>query len=380
MRKCTLCFLIAIVAIARPVAADEDFSVVVNPRTGQTVLRNDSNSAVNIDGYLFVADSNVFSTGSWSSLTDNATPGWLEGQATTKILSEVNLTSSLSVPANGTVPLGSPYNVVNPTAIGQPEPEFDFTFSIEGVGVFNGDVEFENDNNIVLVVDPATGAATLENQSTFNVNINSYVIQSATGVLDTEGWTSLETSLGVPGGWAASTGAATRIAEGNLFGSTFVAANGGSLALGSPVDPELLEDETDLIFQFSVAPAGGSGGASVRGGVLFETSAVPALPGDYNQNGTVDAADYVLWRKFLGAADESALGGNGDGINGVDQGDYNLWRRNFGLTAGAVGASSSPLVPTSVPEPTSLVAAIVLNTVLFCRRSHLRKCRRANSQ
>jgi hypothetical protein len=26
----------------------------------------------------------------------------------------------------------------------------------------------------------------------------------------------------------------------------------------------------------------------------------PALPGDYNGDGTVDAADYVVWRKTLG--------------------------------------------------------------------------------
>jgi hypothetical protein len=261
------------------------------------------------------------------------------------------LTNSLSVPANGTVPLGSPYSVINPTAIGQPEPEFDFTFSVDGVGVFDGDLEFEMDNNIVLVVDPATGAATLENQSTFNVNINSYVIQSASGVLNTGGWTPLETSLGVPGGWAASTGTATRIAEGNLSGSTFVAANGGSLALGSPVNPTLLDDETDLIFQFSTAPAGGSGGAAVRGGVLFETSAVPTLPGDYNQDEKVDAADYVVWRKTDGTP------------NG-----YNLWRNNFGLTAASGGAASSPaLTSVEVPEPALPMMIAILSTVLFVR-------------
>jgi hypothetical protein len=262
--------------------------------------------------------------------------------------------------------------VINPTAIGQPEPEFDFTFSVEGVGVFNGDLEFEVDNNIVLVVDRTTGAATLENQSPFNVDINSYVIQSASGVLDAEGWTPLETSLGVPGGWAASTGSASRIAEGNLVGSTFVAANGGSLALGSPVDPQLLEDETDLIFQFSIAPAGGSGGAAIRGGVLFETSAVPSVPGDYNQNGAVDAADYVVWRRFLGAVDESALGGNGDGMNGVDPGDYSLWRRSFGAGA-AGGASSTTIISSHVPEPTSLFAATVGAAAVLVGRHRLRR-------
>src|SRR5690349_17241067 len=31
--------------------------------------------------------------------------------------------------------------------------------------------------------------------------------------------------------------------------------------------------------------------------------AVPALPGDYNGNGTVDAADYVVWRKTFDSED-----------------------------------------------------------------------------
>ena len=49
------------------------------------------------------------------------------------------------------------------------------------------------------------------------------------------------------------------------------------------------------------------------------------LPGDFNQDGVVDAADYVLWRDTKG---QTGLGlpadGNGDQV--VDQNDYNLWR------------------------------------------------------
>ena len=46
------------------------------------------------------------------------------------------------------------------------------------------------------------------------------------------------------------------------------------------------------------------------------------LPGDFNNNGVVDAADYVLWRDHLGDASEAAFNGNGDGINGIDAGDF----------------------------------------------------------
>ncbi len=50
------------------------------------------------------------------------------------------------------------------------------------------------------------------------------------------------------------------------------------------------------------------------------------LLGDFNNDGAVNAADYVLWRKHLGDATEAALNGHGDGANGVDQGDYAVWR------------------------------------------------------
>ena len=51
----------------------------------------------------------------------------------------------------------------------------------------------------------------------------------------------------------------------------------------------------------------------VSDGTLSFGGGSVGLAGDYNGNGTVDAADYVVWRDNLGAADESALNGNGDG-------------------------------------------------------------------
>jgi hypothetical protein len=69
------------------------------------------------------------------------------------------------------------------------------------------------------------------------------------------------------------------------------------------------------------------------------------LAGDFNNNGTVDAADYTIWRDNLGAQDESTLMGNGDGSGAVDGGDYALWSTNFGNVAGSGSGSSA------VPEP-----------------------------
>jgi hypothetical protein len=66
-----------------------------------------------------------------------------------------------------------------------------------------------------------------------------------------------------------------------------------------------------------------------------------ALPGDFNGDGSVDAADYVVWRK-------------GEEGGAIDQDDYNTWRMNFGATAG-----SGSLVGSAVPEPGALIQFIV---------------------
>jgi T5SS/PEP-CTERM-associated repeat protein len=71
------------------------------------------------------------------------------------------------------------------------------------------------------------------------------------------------------------------------------------------------------------------------------------LPGDYNFNGTVDAADYVVWRNGLGTT--------------YNQNDYAVWRSHFGQTAGSGAAlpSADPLSAT-VPEPAALVVVLLI--------------------
>jgi exopolysaccharide biosynthesis protein len=67
--------------------------------------------------------------------------------------------------------------------------------------------------------------------------------------------------------------------------------------------------------------------------------AVFALPnGDYNQNGTLDAPDYVVWRKSVGG-----------------QLAFDAWRSSFG---NAAGSGSSFSTESDVPEPASITIAI----------------------
>jgi hypothetical protein len=88
------------------------------------------------------------------------------------------------------------------------------------------------------------------------------------------------------------------------------------------------------------------------------------LEGDYNNNGTVDAADYVVWRDNLGAPAGTLPNDPNGGVVGTVQ--YDTWKANFGNTIG--GGSS---VAGAVPEPSALsllALGSLAATVLYCRR------------
>ncbi|WP_425400133.1 NPCBM/NEW2 domain-containing protein [Aeoliella sp.] len=55
-------------------------------------------------------------------------------------------------------------------------------------------------------------------------------------------------------------------------------------------------------------------------------------PGDYNRNGWVTTADYLVWKQGIGAAGTQAADGNGDGV--VDLADYTVWRNSLGSSNG----------------------------------------------
>jgi hypothetical protein len=95
----------------------------------------------------------------------------------------------------------------------------------------------------------------------------------------------------------------------------------------------------------------------------------PQVPGtftpdaDYNDDGQVDAADYVLWRKNFGSTGTpGSIAGDGtsndllgvpDGK--VDQFDYDFWKSRFGNPQGSGGGSGLNVSNISVPEPASTI-------------------------
>jgi hypothetical protein len=84
----------------------------------------------------------------------------------------------------------------------------------------------------------------------------------------------------------------------------------------------------------------------------------PGVAGDYNGNGKVDMADYVLWRNGGPLLNEV------NSIGTVDASDYTAWRAAFGNTSG-----SGSLAGGAVPEPTSVLLLLISAGCYYCGRA-----------
>jgi len=76
------------------------------------------------------------------------------------------------------------------------------------------------------------------------------------------------------------------------------------------------------------------------GAVELQTVIGPALPGDYNDDGAVNAADYVTWRRTMGAQVTEYSGADGSGDGTINPADYTVWRENFGETSSGTGGAA----------------------------------------
>jgi fibronectin-binding autotransporter adhesin len=99
--------------------------------------------------------------------------------------------------------------------------------------------------------------------------------------------------------------------------------------------------------------------------VVLQVVEATGLPGDYNEDGTVGAADYIVWRKNVGAPTINNRDPNGIGV--IGQADYNFWRLHFGETS-ASGAAPISSASGAVPEPTSQRMLTLAILAIFSRR------------
>jgi GH35 family endo-1,4-beta-xylanase len=89
---------------------------------------------------------------------------------------------------------------------------------------------------------------------------------------------------------------------------------------------------------------------------------VPILPGDYNDDGVVGAADYIVWRNNHGT---DAVLPNDTTPGDVSTADYSVWVANHGSSAG--GSVSGQ----AVPEPAGATVLAVVAAILISVR---RRC------
>jgi hypothetical protein len=137
----------------------------------------------------------------------------------------------------------------------------------------------------------------------------------------------------------------------SLSGALSVSLLGGYVpTFGDVFEIISADDGIDGTFDHETLPVLGGG---LLFDVIYESDAVKlavaGLPGDFNYDGTVDAADYILWRKVISSTPVPMT--------------YQTWRNNFNTSLPGSGGSAP-----SVPEPTSLPLLLALLPLLLTTR------------
>jgi hypothetical protein len=250
-------------------------------------------------------------------------------------------------PATGRVTVKGPYNLSgDATGATMTDIAFDPTTGVlYGIGSVGGAHLYS--------IDKTTGHATLVGNSAFTATNGGGVAVSSAGTVY---GTPLPANFGT---YDKTTGAYTDIANpdkptGRGYGAlAFDGAVLYGLNVAKTGAPELVTIDTTTGAVTDIGPT-----VVAVDGIAFRPP--PPVPGDYNKNGVVDAADYPLWRKGDLAADGTGPGGVPDGVvNGLD---YTFWRARFGNTSG------SGLTTSAVPEPAVFSILISGVAILVVRR------------
>lgn len=329
----------------------------VDRRTGLAQIVNHIGT-ITYDGYSIRDSFGNLSPGTWSSLDDQGTSGnsWLESNPTSAAISELNPTSSTSLAPGASNALGR--ILAPPTEFGQPDPNLVFDYHAANGRTVSGIVDLSGKyNNLVLIVDPATGQAAIQNQSPFGVELDGYSIASASGSLRVAQWNSLDDQNAAGGTFLEANPTTSRLNELNPTSSLALAADSLARSIGSPFN---VAGARDLTFTFHLA--GGGGGPL----------------GDTNGDGAVNLDDLNNVRNNFGSNGIGDTDGDGD----VDLDDLNNVRNNFGASGGGGGPGGTftgivqygaiPEGLAAVPEPTAIglatVAASALTCIMRCRR------------
>jgi hypothetical protein len=154
----------------------------------------------------------------------------------------------------------------------------------------------------------------------------------------------------------------------SLFGDSIPLASGNTHWAGAPGSQVFGSDNT----QVALMTTGISTGIRRRLTALDAAALAdigwtvlqPGMPGDYNDDGFVNAADYTVWRNALGQTSDLSADGNYDGQ--IDWNDYEVWKTGYGAASGL--GSSFATHPSEVPEPGAATILVVSAALLLWRR------------
>jgi sugar lactone lactonase YvrE len=138
----------------------------------------------------------------------------------------------------------------------------------------------------------------------------------------------------------------SRLIRASSDGTHIVFATGFSQAQGLVFDPTngdlyIAEQNLDRVWR-----------------VVFANATI----GDYNHNGTVDAADYTVWSDTFGETG-AALAADGNRDFQTDLNDQLIWKATFGHS-NAIGAGGNEVATIPVPEPDSLLVFAIGTVVV----------------
>jgi hypothetical protein len=266
----------------------------LNTTAGTNLLANPSFEADDADGKpSFIVSGNTTVTGEWLGFGGNPGPP-----------NQLHVSYELD-DFSGTEP-------------GVPDVAHDGIFMLKAFGPFNGPPDA---SGIVQNV-PAVAGEQFEASAWFQA-------PSGDTIIGTQNFNTISLSFHDINGVQIGTGSETHVLDGadpNIVADTWVKGVVNGLAPAGTAFARV-----NLFF----IQLQNQGGASWFDDVSLVklTPNFVALEGDFNMDGVVDAADYVMWRK-----------------TGLPSDGYTLWRTNFGASQGGGGVAGS------VPEPCSCLA------------------------